>query len=104
MDDAYYPDNDRSMRQQTKYDTQNPTGPGGIRHQIRGAPNPDAFMNDEYLASSQQIKRPPPGHSRVESMGLDQSQRSLQKPRQFDGQYRKPQGLFLLYYLQSSCL
>uniref|UniRef100_A0A4Y0BGD5 Potassium channel domain-containing protein n=1 Tax=Anopheles funestus TaxID=62324 RepID=A0A4Y0BGD5_ANOFN len=94
MDDPYYPDNDRGMRQQAKYDNSNPNNSGGMRPQIRGPPNSDAFMNEEYMAGSPQVKRPPPGgHSRAESIGLDQSQRSLQKPRQNDGQYRKQQGM-----------
>uniref|UniRef100_A0A182JH82 Potassium channel domain-containing protein n=1 Tax=Anopheles atroparvus TaxID=41427 RepID=A0A182JH82_ANOAO len=92
MEDPYYPDNDRGMRQQgnlmppSKYDAQ---GSGGMRQKMRGPPNPEVFMTDDYPSGHQQMIRSPP-QSRADSMRLEtHPQRSVQKPRQNDALYRK---------------
>uniref|UniRef100_A0AAG5D1E0 Potassium channel domain-containing protein n=1 Tax=Anopheles atroparvus TaxID=41427 RepID=A0AAG5D1E0_ANOAO len=95
MEDPYYPDNDRGMRQQgnlmppSKYDAQ---GSGGMRQKMRGPPNPEVFMTDDYPSGHQQMIRSPP-QSRADSMRLEtHPQRSVQKPRQNDALYRKSPG------------
>ncbi|KFB44014.1 hypothetical protein ZHAS_00011845 [Anopheles sinensis] len=93
IEDHYYPDNDRGMRQPpSKYDPQSSNGPGGMRQKIRGPHNQEEIMNDGYQSGHQQMKRPPP-QSRAETMGLDHSQRSLQKSRPNDASYRKSPGM-----------
>ncbi|XP_052860314.1 uncharacterized protein LOC128267506 [Anopheles cruzii] len=93
MEDSFYPENERMGHQgNSKYEPQMSNGAGGLRSKGgRGPPNPEQFANDGYPRGSQQFKRSQP-QSRAESMGLDHSQRSLQKPRQNDSNYRKAAG------------